>query len=87
MSALIRTRSRLYSLIWKNNRRLSSTVSNELSREPVVPSSVLTDQAPRLPNGPPPSADGGKNAWRFLKYGAVAAFTVGVATAGYATYG
>ncbi|KAI3466430.1 hypothetical protein Pfo_023093 [Paulownia fortunei] len=89
MSALIRTRPRLCSIISRNNRRFSSSVANEPPREPIISSSILTDQTPQPPSGPPPpppAAEAEKNSFSFLKYGLIAALTGGIATAGYATY-
>lgn len=90
MSALIRSTSRLFSIISRNNRRFYSTVTSEPPKETIISSSILGDQPPPPPNGPPPPppAPGAeKNSWSFLKYGIIAALTGGVATAGYATYG
>lgn len=89
MSALLRSRSRLFSIIPRNNRRLSSTATTEPPKETILSSSILGDQLPP-PNGPPPpplASEAEKNSWSFLKYGLITALTGGVATAGYATYG
>ncbi|PIN11400.1 TFIIF-interacting CTD phosphatase, including NLI-interacting factor [Handroanthus impetiginosus] len=88
MSALIRSRSRLFSVISRNNRRFSSSVTTEPPKETIISSSVLGDQLPP-PSGPPPpppAPEAEKSSWSFLKYGIIAGVTGGVATAGYATY-
>ncbi|KAL0443286.1 UNVERIFIED_CONTAM: Mitochondrial import inner membrane translocase subunit TIM50 [Sesamum latifolium] len=86
MSALVRSRSRFFSIISRNNRRFSSNVATEPSKETILSSSILGDQPPPPPSGPPPASEAEKSSWSFLKYGIVAALTGGVATAGYATY-
>lgn len=92
MSAVVKARSRLLSVISRNtNRRFSSTATTEPPKEPIVSSSsILGDQpppAPEAPAPPPPSAGTEKKSFSFLKYALTAAITGGVATAGYATYG
>ncbi|KAL8469727.1 hypothetical protein ACS0TY_032536 [Phlomoides rotata] len=88
MSALLRSKSRLFSIISRNNRRFSSTVASEPSKETIISSSLLGDQPPPANGPPPPPAqpEASKNSWGFLKYGIAAALTGGVATAGYASY-
>ncbi|KAK6133004.1 hypothetical protein DH2020_033295 [Rehmannia glutinosa] len=88
MSALIRTRWRLYSTISRNKCRFSSNAANEPRREPIISSSILSDQKPTSSSGqpPPPPASEAENSWRFLKYGLIVSLTGGIATAGYATY-
>ncbi|KAL8462270.1 hypothetical protein ACS0TY_033352 [Phlomoides rotata] len=88
MSALLRSKSRLFSIISRNNRRFSSTVASEPSKETIISSSLLRDQPPPANGPPPPPAqpEASKNSWGFLKYGIAAALTGGVATAGYASY-
>ncbi|KAL0362917.1 UNVERIFIED_CONTAM: Mitochondrial import inner membrane translocase subunit TIM50 [Sesamum calycinum] len=86
MSALVRSRSRLFSIISRNNRRFSSNVATEPPKETILSSSILGDQPPPPPSGPPPASEAEKSSWSLLKYGIVAAITGGVATAGYATY-
>ncbi|KAK4398615.1 Mitochondrial import inner membrane translocase subunit TIM50 [Sesamum angolense] len=86
MSALVRSRSRLFSIISRNNRRFSSNVATEPPKETILSSSILGDQPPPPPSGPPPASEAEKSSWSLLKYGIVAALTGGVATAGYATY-
>ncbi|KAK4439710.1 Mitochondrial import inner membrane translocase subunit TIM50 [Sesamum alatum] len=89
MSALIRSRSRLFSIVSRNNRQFSSNVATEPSKETILSSSILGDQPPPPPSGPPPlppASEVEKSSWSFLKYGIIAALTGGVATAGYATY-
>ncbi|KAL0399130.1 UNVERIFIED_CONTAM: Mitochondrial import inner membrane translocase subunit TIM50 [Sesamum radiatum] len=86
MTALVRSRSRLFSIISRNNRRFSSNVATEPPKETILSSSILGDQPPPPPSGPPPPSEAEKSSWSFLKYGVVAALTGGVATAGYATY-
>ncbi|KAI5674673.1 hypothetical protein M9H77_15037 [Catharanthus roseus] len=91
MSAVVKARSRLLSVISRNtNRRFSSTATTEPPKEPIVSSSsILGDQpppAPEAPAPPPPSAGTEKKSFSFLKYALTAAITGGVATAGYATY-
>ncbi|XP_052178754.1 mitochondrial import inner membrane translocase subunit TIM50 isoform X2 [Diospyros lotus] len=86
MSAIARTR--LLSVISKNNRRFCRETASDPAREPIVSSaSVLTDQPPPPPPPPPPpSAGAEKKPWNFLKYTLIAALTGGVAAAGYASY-
>ncbi|XP_011097776.1 mitochondrial import inner membrane translocase subunit TIM50-like isoform X2 [Sesamum indicum] len=86
MSAILRTRARLYSIISRNDRRFSSPVANEHPREPIISSSIISDQTPEPPSPAPPAPEAGKKSWTVLKYGLVAALTGGIATAGYATY-
>ncbi|KAK4723588.1 hypothetical protein R3W88_026367 [Solanum pinnatisectum] len=89
MSAIARSKSRIFSIISRSNRRFSSTVASEPPKEPIISSSsLLKDQAPPSQNLPPPteSSVAEKKSWSFLKYSVIAAVTGGVATAGYATY-
>ncbi|KAL0353517.1 UNVERIFIED_CONTAM: Mitochondrial import inner membrane translocase subunit TIM50 [Sesamum angustifolium] len=86
MSALVRSRSRSFSIISRNNRRFSSNVATEPPKETILSSSILGDQPPPPPSGPPPASEAEKSSWSLLKYGIFAAITGGVATAGYATY-
>ncbi|XP_009602717.1 mitochondrial import inner membrane translocase subunit TIM50 [Nicotiana tabacum] len=86
MYAIARSRLRISSLISRKNRRFSSSVIADPPKEPIISSNLLKDQPPPPPL-PEPSATGAeKNPWNFLKYSLGAAFTGGVATAGYATY-
>ncbi|KAL7088079.1 hypothetical protein ACP275_13G107100 [Erythranthe tilingii] len=89
MSALLRARSRLFSIIPRNNRRFSSNPTAEPSRETIISSSIFGDHLPPPPDSLPPpplASEAEKSSWSFLKYGLIAAVTGGVATAGYATY-
>ncbi|GFQ07203.1 mitochondrial import inner membrane translocase subunit tim50 [Phtheirospermum japonicum] len=87
MSAYIQARSRLYYIISSSSKcRFSSSVANEPPREPIISSSILSDQTPEPPICPPPSSVPEKNSWSFLKYGLISALTGGFATASYATY-
>ncbi|KAK4420835.1 Mitochondrial import inner membrane translocase subunit TIM50 [Sesamum alatum] len=86
MSGILRTRSRLCSIISRNDRRFFSSVAKEPPREPIISSSIISDQTPEPPSPAPPAAEAGKKSWTVLKYGLVAALTSGIATAGYATY-
>lgn len=85
MSALSRSCARFNSIISssRNNRRFSS---RSTSRESIISSSVLTDQTPQPPSGPPQVAESPKSSWSFLKFSLLAAVTGGIATSGYATY-
>ncbi|XP_051125319.1 mitochondrial import inner membrane translocase subunit TIM50 [Andrographis paniculata] len=83
MSTLIRSRPHLFSILTRNNRRLSSNLATEPPKESIISDSILRDQPP--PSAPPPPV-AEKNSWGFLKYGLIATLTGGVATAGYATY-
>ncbi|KAL0301075.1 UNVERIFIED_CONTAM: Mitochondrial import inner membrane translocase subunit TIM50 [Sesamum radiatum] len=86
MSSILRSRARLYSIVSRNDRRFSSPVANEPPREPIISSSIISDQTPEPPSPAPPAPEAGKKSWTVLKYGLVAALTGGIATAGYATY-
>ncbi|XP_015056479.1 mitochondrial import inner membrane translocase subunit TIM50-like [Solanum pennellii] len=89
MSAIARSKSRIFSIISRSNRRFSSSVASEPPKEPIISSSsLLKDQAPPSQNPPPPleSSVAENKSWSFLKYSVIAAVTGGVATAGYATY-
>ncbi|KAG8365145.1 hypothetical protein BUALT_Bualt18G0073900 [Buddleja alternifolia] len=87
MSALIRSRSRLYSVISTNNRRFCSSATREPPRESIISAaSIVGDQKPSGPPLPPPVSEAEKNSWSFLKYGVIAGLTGGIVTAGYATY-
>ncbi|KAE9456576.1 hypothetical protein C3L33_11528, partial [Rhododendron williamsianum] len=80
MSAI--ARSRLLSLITKNNRRRYSDFTSNPHKEPFTSSSSAND----YDRPPPPPDSPEKKSWSFLKYTLVAALTGGVATAGYASY-
>uniref|UniRef100_A0A5B6YG82 Mitochondrial import inner membrane translocase subunit TIM50 n=1 Tax=Davidia involucrata TaxID=16924 RepID=A0A5B6YG82_DAVIN len=88
MSATVR--SRIFSIISKNNRHFSSNVTANSLKEPIISSSpLLNNQAPPPPTPPPPPAPPTgteKKPWNFLKYGLIAALTGGVAAAGYASH-
>ncbi|KAM7487940.1 hypothetical protein LguiB_025424 [Lonicera macranthoides] len=84
MSAIVR--SRLYSIVLKNNRRLSLSLNANPPKEPIVTSSSLLNDQPPPPLDSPPSPTTEKKPWGFVKYGLLAALTGGVATAGYVTY-
>lgn len=87
MSAI--ARSRLLSLITKNNRRRYSDFTSNPHKEPFTSSSSANDydRPPPPPDSSiPPSDSPEKKSWSFLKYTLVAALTGGVATAGYASY-
>ncbi|MCE3049994.1 mitochondrial inner membrane protein required for protein import [Datura stramonium] len=87
MSAIVRSRSRIFSIISKSND-ISSSVTTEPPKEPIISaSSLLKDQPPPSQNTPPsPESSGAeKNRWSFLKYSVIAAVTGGVATAAYTT--
>ncbi|OIT08482.1 PREDICTED: mitochondrial import inner membrane translocase subunit TIM50-like [Nicotiana attenuata] len=87
MYAIARSRLRIPSLISRKNRRFSSSIIADPPKEPIISSSNLLKDQPPPPPLPEPSATGAeKNSWNFLKYSLGAAFTGGVATAGYATY-
>ncbi|CAI9784096.1 unnamed protein product [Fraxinus pennsylvanica] len=87
MSALVRSRTRMFSINSININRFSSSVTTGPSKESIISSSrILNDQPPSSPTQPPPAARAEKKSWNFLKYGLIAALTGGVATAGYATY-
>ncbi|KAL1566974.1 mitochondrial inner membrane protein required for protein import [Salvia divinorum] len=88
MSALSRHCARLNSVISssRTNRRFSSSAANDTPRDSIISASVLIEQTPQPPSGPPPAAESPKSSWGFLKYGLVAALTGSVATSGYATY-
>lgn len=102
MSATIRSRG-LCSFISKNNRLFCSKVSSSPPKPPPSPASVAAaDQSPanqpiissaalvdgqNPPPIPPPAPPAAKKSWNFLKFGLIGALTVGVATAGYASYG
>ncbi|PWA92785.1 haloacid dehalogenase-like hydrolase (HAD) superfamily protein [Artemisia annua] len=82
---------RILSILLKRNKnpRLYSTVSANGTKERIVSSSILGEQL--ASSTPPPefaAAAGrvGGKPLSFLKYTVLAAFTGGVATAGYATY-
>lgn len=101
MSATIRSRG-LCSFISKNNRLFCSKVSSSPPKPPPSPASVAAaDQSPanqpiissaalvdgqNPPPIPPPAPPAAKKSWNFLKFGLIGALTVGVATAGYASY-
>lgn len=82
MFALSRNCARLNPIISssRNSRRFCS-------RESIVSTSILTDQTPQPPSGPPPAAESPKSSWSFLKFGLIAALTGGIATSAYASYG
>ncbi|KAM7484866.1 hypothetical protein LguiA_000875 [Lonicera macranthoides] len=84
MSAIVR--SRLYSIVLKNNRRFSLSLNANPPKEPIVTSSSLLNDQPPPPPDSPPSPTTEKKPWGFVKYGLLAALTGGVATAGYVTY-
>ncbi|KAI8557492.1 hypothetical protein RHMOL_Rhmol04G0014800 [Rhododendron molle] len=88
MSAI--ARSRLLSLISKNNRRRYSDLTSNPHKEPFTSSSFANDYDRPPPPPPdssiPPPDSPEKKSWSFLKYTLVAALTGGVATAGYASY-
>ncbi|XP_058210836.1 mitochondrial import inner membrane translocase subunit TIM50 [Rhododendron vialii] len=88
MSAI--ARSRLLSLITKNNRRRYSDFTSNPHKEPFTTSSSFANDYDRPPPPPdssiPPPDSPEKKSWSFLKYTLVAALTGGVATAGYASY-
>ncbi|KAA8523557.1 hypothetical protein F0562_009980 [Nyssa sinensis] len=87
MSAMVR--SRIFSIISKNNRHFSSNATANPLKEPIISSSSLPEnQAPPPPTPPPPHPPTGteKKSWNFLKYGLIASLTGAVATAGYASY-
>ncbi|XP_075112903.1 mitochondrial import inner membrane translocase subunit TIM50-like [Nicotiana tabacum] len=90
MSAIARSKSRIFSIISRTNRRFSSNVTTEPPKEPIISSSsLLKDQPPPPQNQSPPNPEASgteKNRWSFLKYSVIAAVTGGVATAGYASY-
>ncbi|KAL6570859.1 hypothetical protein OROGR_000409 [Orobanche gracilis] len=89
MCSLVRSGSRLLSLVSRNNRKFSSTVSSEPPKETIIYSSLHGDQPLQPPTGLPPplpSSEVDTSSWRFLKYGLIAALTGSAATAGYATY-
>lgn len=91
MSAIAQSKSRIFSIISRSNRRFSSNVTTEPPKEPIISSSsLLKDQPPPPQNQSPPNSEASgteKSRWSFLKYSVIAAITGGVATAGYATYG
>ncbi|KAG6387475.1 hypothetical protein SASPL_152665 [Salvia splendens] len=88
MSALSRHCARLNFVISssRTNRRFFSTAANDTPRDSIISASVLSEQTPQPPSGPPPAAESPKGSWGFLKYGLVAALIGGIATSGYATY-
>ncbi|KAL2476009.1 Mitochondrial import inner membrane translocase subunit TIM50 [Abeliophyllum distichum] len=87
MSALVRSQSRILSIILRNNTRFSSSVTTGPSKESIISSStILNDQPRSTPTQPPPAAGAEKKSWNFLKYGLIAALTGGAAIAGCATY-
>ncbi|KAK9052078.1 hypothetical protein SSX86_028706 [Deinandra increscens subsp. villosa] len=95
MSIVTRSRQ-IFSIVRKSNRnpRLYSSVSANGPSDPIISSSILSNQPtsstpPPPPPPPPESAAAGSVGGKplsFLKYASIAALTGGVATAGYATY-
>ncbi|KAI3812136.1 hypothetical protein L1987_16844 [Smallanthus sonchifolius] len=90
MSIVARSR-RFFSIVQKSNKnpRLYSSVSANGPNEPIISSSLLSNQPTSSIPPPPESAAAGSvggKPWSFLKYTSIAALTGGVATAGYATY-
>ncbi|PWA92784.1 mitochondrial import inner membrane translocase subunit TIM50 [Artemisia annua] len=82
---------RILSILLKRNKnpRLYSTVSANGTRERIVSSSILGEQLASSTPPPEIAAAAGRVGGKplsFLKYTVLAAFTGGVATAGYATY-
>ncbi|CAA3013146.1 mitochondrial import inner membrane translocase subunit TIM50-like [Olea europaea subsp. europaea] len=87
MSAVVRSRTRIFSINSINIKRFSSNVTAGPLKESIISSSrTLNDHPPSSSTQPPPAAGAEKKPWNFLKYGLIAALTGGVATAGYATY-
>ncbi|KAL2473111.1 Mitochondrial import inner membrane translocase subunit TIM50 [Forsythia ovata] len=89
MAALFQYRSRIFSIISRNNRRFSPSVTTEPPKEPIISSSTILNQPPPPPETPePPPSEAGaeKKSRSFLKYGLIAALTGGVASSAYATY-
>ncbi|KAG6420846.1 hypothetical protein SASPL_117388 [Salvia splendens] len=88
MSAISRKCARLNSIISRSrsNRPFSTSAANDAPRDSLISASLLIDQTPQPPSGPPPVAEAPNSSWAFLKYGLVAALTGGVATSAYATY-
>ncbi|KVH96020.1 HAD-like domain-containing protein, partial [Cynara cardunculus var. scolymus] len=95
MSMVTRSR-RIFSIVLKSNKncRFNSSVTANASKEPIISSSILSDQStssippPPPPPTPPksaPAGGGGGQPWSFLKYTLIAALTGGVVTAGVAT--
>lgn len=83
---------RILSILLKRNKnpRLYSTVSANGTKERIVSSSILGEQLASSTPPPEIAAVAGRVGGKplsFLKYTVLAAFTGGVATAGYATYG
>ncbi|KAL8228906.1 hypothetical protein R6Q57_013806 [Mikania cordata] len=96
MSIVARSR-RIFSIVQRSNKNpcLYSSVSANGPSEPIMSSSILSNQPtsstspPPPPPSPPESAAAeraGGQPWSFFKYTLIAALTGGVATAGYATY-
>ncbi|KAI3714180.1 hypothetical protein L1987_72774 [Smallanthus sonchifolius] len=90
MSIVARSR-RFFSIVQKSNKnpRLYSSVSANGPNDPIISSSLLSNQPTSSIPLPPESAAAGSvggKPWSFLKYTSIAALTGGVATAGYMTY-